>query len=103
MVGASRSYLGEPLRVAPADELEDIFRGVIAAQDFVGHLRGTRRERPPKDGQDFGEQSLPPLGRERLDRSAAEGLAAALRYGLGSPVYRLDGAAVALLVRLTPR
>src|SRR5215207_40673 len=33
------SYLGEFFGVAPADELEDVFRGVIEAQNLVGHLQ----------------------------------------------------------------
>src|SRR3712207_4464441 len=61
VVRAGSSYLGELLRVPAADELEDIFGGVIGAQDLVGCLIRPRRECTAKSRQDLCEQHLSTL------------------------------------------
>ena len=102
VVGAGRADLREFLRVAPADEGEDVFRGVIHPQYLVRGLVRARRERPAQRGKDRGEQSFPPVRRRRFDLPAAEGLTGPARDELRGPVYGLDGAAVALLVGIAP-
>jgi hypothetical protein len=68
----------------------------------VGYLLGTGGESAAQRGQDLSEQLFPPLGRERFDFPAAEGICGPARDELCGPVYGLDGPGVALLVGLTP-
>jgi hypothetical protein len=39
VVGAGGAHLGELLGVSSADELDDVLRGVIQAQNLVGNLQ----------------------------------------------------------------
>ena len=68
----------------------------------MGRRIGPRRERPAQSGQDLGEQGFPAVGRRWFDLLSAEGFTGPAGDEPGGPVYGLDGAAVALLVGITP-
>ncbi len=75
---------------------------MVGTQYLVGRFIGPRRERSAQRRQDLREEGFSPVGGRRFYLPAPKGFAGPVGDELGGPVYGLDGAAVALLVGVTP-